>query len=397
MQAPASVPLRRGGSRYTSVSTLLHAQGAPLKRFCCASLFGLSVVSGHADASGVMDSQVDTFDEVKNEETVGIRNGSTVVAPIPFSNPTIGSGLVLGAGYLFNLDQGSDPSMLGLAALRSDNGSEGYGLAANFYFDNNLWQIETMFANAQINYDLYTPTGPLPISQAGIFARASLAYGITPDFSVGASLRYLNTDINPQIPGLPPIPPPFDQFLNVEIGSFGLVSKWDKRDDTIYATKGFILDAEVSRSYTLAGLTDDYSKGWLNFTHYMQPFDRAVIATRLSTCAVSTSTPFFDQCSLGGTDGFRGFSATQFLDLRSLSAQIEFRRQFTNRLGGIVFAGVGMVGPQFNELKIGSTHSSYGIGARYRVSKKFPVDFSVDYSRNSEREDQLYIYVGQRF
>ncbi|WP_235820296.1 BamA/TamA family outer membrane protein [Falsiruegeria litorea] len=353
--------------------------------------------SSQVHATGVLDSQVDDFDKVQKEETLGLRNGSVVVAPIPFSNPTIGSGLVLGAGYLFNIDEGSDPSLLGLAALRSDNGSEGYGLAANFYFNNNRWQIETLFANAAVNYDLYTPAAALPISQSGILARASLSYGFTHDASLGLSLRYLNTDINPAVPGLPPIPPPFNQFLNVEIANVGFVGKWDTRDDTIYPSKGFIVDGEVTRGYTLAGVTDDYSKGWINFTHYMQPFERAVIATRLSTCAVSTSTPFFDQCSLGGTDGFRGFSATQFLDFRSLSAQIEFRRQFTDRLGAIAFAGVGMVGPQFNDLKIGGTHSSYGLGARYRVSKKFPVDFSVDYSRNSEREDQLYIYVGQRF
>lgn len=368
-----------------------------MKRTCFVAVLWTFIVSSQVQASGVVDAQVDDFDDVQKEETVGVREGSVVVAPIPFSNPTIGSGLVLGAGYLFNIDEGSDPSLLGLAALRSDNGSEGYGLAANFYFDNNHWQIETLFANAQINYDLYTPTAPLPISQSGILARASLSYGFTQDASVGMSLRYLNTDINPASPGLPPIPPPFDQFLNVEIANIGLVGKWDTRDDTIYPTNGFIVEGEVTQGYTLAGLTDDYGKGWINFTHYMQPFQRAVIATRLSTCAVSTTTPFFDQCSLGGTDGFRGFSATQFLDFRSLSAQVEFRRQFTDRLGAIAFAGVGMVGPQFNELKIGGTHSSYGLGARYRVSKKFLVDFSIDYSRNSEREDQLYIYVGQRF
>ena len=368
-----------------------------MKRTCLTAAICGSFWSGQGLAAGVLDSQVNDFDEVQNEETVGFRNGSLVVAPIPFSNPTIGSGLILGAGYLFNIDPGSDPSMFGLAALRSDNGSEGYGLAANFYFSNNRWQVETLFANAQVNYDLYTPLAPLPISQSGILARASLSYGFTHDTSVGLSLRYLNTDINPAMPGLPPIPPPFNQFLNIEIANVGFVGKWDTRDDTIYPTKGFLLSGEASRGYTLAGVTDDYSKGFVNFTYYFRPFDRAVIAARLSTCVVSTGTPFFDQCSLGTTDGFRGFSATQFLDFRSASVQVEYRQQFTKRLGGVAFAGVGQVGPQFNELAIGGTHSAFGAGVRYRVSKKFPVDISVDYSRNSEREDQLYVYVGQRF
>ena len=91
------------------------------------------------------------------------------------------------------------------------------------------------------------------------------------------------------------------------------------------------------------------------------------------------------------------FSATQFLDYNSASLQLEYRHRFTKRLGAVAFAGVGQVGPQFKDLDIGGNHSAVGVGGRYRVSKKFPVDFSVDVSRNSQRENTLYIYVGQRF
>ncbi len=38
-----------------------------------------------------------------------------------------------------------------------------------------------------------------------------------------------------------------------------------------------------------------------------------------------------------------------------------------------------------------------GLGLRYRVSKKFPVDFAVDGSLSDEGDSLLYISVGQRF
>jgi hypothetical protein len=38
-----------------------------------------------------------------------------------------------------------------------------------------------------------------------------------------------------------------------------------------------------------------------------------------------------------------------------------------------------------------------GLGARLRVSKKFPVDFSVDVAVNREDEATTYVYLGQRF
>ncbi|GGH25660.1 Surface antigen [Cribrihabitans marinus] len=348
-------------------------------------------------ATGVIDSQTGGMNDASKEETVGFRNGSVIVAPIPFSNPTVGSGLVLGAGYLFSLDPGSDPSMVGIAGLRSDNGSRGAGLAANFYFDNNRWKIESLFAEADIRYDLYTGLGQIPIGQKGRFARASLSYGFTPEFSVGLALRYLDTSITPDGPGLPAIPPPFDRFLNVEVASVGLLTSWDRRDDTIYPTRGFVLDAEALSNHTLTGLTGDYLKGYANFSAYRPIGSNGVLAGRLSACGASDETPFFDQCSLGATDGFRGFSVTQFLDRRSVSAQLEYRHRFGDRFGAVLFGGAGRVGDSFGNLDADGTHSAVGLGARYRVSRKFPVDFSVDLSRNNEGDDVVYVYVGQRF
>ncbi|WP_170480366.1 BamA/TamA family outer membrane protein [Ruegeria arenilitoris] len=235
------------------------------------------------------------------------------------------------------------------------------------------------------------------MTQDGDLARIEFSYGITPEISAGLSVRYLDTSVSLDGLGLPPIPPPFDQFLNMRIITPALVAAWDRRDDTIYPTRGSNLQAEISHSYTLKGVTGDYSKAFVNYTHYLNPTAKGVIAARASICGASQDTPFFDQCSLGGTDAFRGFPVTQFLDFRSASLQIEYRHQFTKRIGAVAFGGVGQTGDSFSDLSDGGTHSAVGLGARYRVSKKFPVDFSVDWARNDLDEDQLYIYVGQRF
>lgn len=365
-----------------------------------ASLAGLfTLISAEPGIAGstVTENHLDQIDTLQDEETVGFRNGSVVVAPIPFSNPTIGSGLLLGAGYLFNLDETSKPSMIGLAALRSDNGTTGYGLAANFAFDNNRWLIESLFAKADARYDLYTSAGKLPVGQKGTLARLSLAYGVSREMSFGASLRYLDTLITPSVNGLPPIPPPLDQFLNTEIATLGLFMDLDKRDDTLYPTKGSSLHIEVANGYSLSGITGDYTTGYLTYSHFYSISKQGVIAAIVSACGASSSTPFFDQCGLGTIDGFRGFSAMQFFDTRSAAAQIEYRHRFSDRFGAVAFAGAGQVGPTLSQLSANGTHSAAGLGIRYRVSKKFPVDFSVDYSRNNLKEDQVYVYVGQRF
>ncbi|WP_170347608.1 hypothetical protein [Ruegeria atlantica] len=344
-----------------------------------------------------IEDGIEAFDATQEETSTGLRNGSLVVAPIPFADPTLGTGVTLSAGYLFNMDEGSKPSLVGIAGLRSDNGSEAFGAAANFAFDNNRWQVETLFAKADFNYDLYTTIGELPVTQDGRIARVELSYGITSELSVGISTRYLDTTVNPGDGGLPPIPPPFNQFLNMEIVSPGFVLKFDRRDDTIYPKTGSILKTEFSHNFTTKGVTGDYSKAFVNYTHYLNPVPDGVVAARLATCTASTETPFFDQCSLGATDAFRGFPVTQFLDLRSVSIQLEYRHQLTKRIGAVAFVGTGQTGDSFSNLFSGTTHSAFGFGGRFRVSKKFPVDFSVDWARNSQGNDQLYIYVGQRF
>ncbi|MEY8839996.1 BamA/TamA family outer membrane protein, partial [Cribrihabitans sp. XS_ASV171] len=110
-------------------------------------------------------------------------------------------------------------------------------------------------------------------------------------------------------PALPPIPPPFDRFLDVEVANVGLVAEWDTRDDSIYPTTGHWLAVQAAQGIALSGLISDYQKAYANFSTYFSPYDKGVLAARVSVCAASRETPFFDQCGLGTTDAFRGFSA----------------------------------------------------------------------------------------
>jgi len=74
-----------------------------------------------AENQGVIDTQFEAIPDVGSETKYGFRNGSIVVAPIPFSNPTIGAGLMLGAGYLFTTSEGSKPSVVGIGGFRSED------------------------------------------------------------------------------------------------------------------------------------------------------------------------------------------------------------------------------------------------------------------------------------
>ncbi len=333
--------------------------------------------------------------EEAQESGLGFTSGSLIIAPIPFSNPMIGSGLMLGAGYLFQLDAGSDPSIIGAGALRSDNGSQAVAAGVSFKFHDNRWQLSLGGGKADVKYDLYSGTTAIPLRQKGTLARASLAYGWTPDISLGVVTRYLDTRITTQSQLFPNLPARFQPNLNATILNAGLEGTWDKRDDSIYPTEGFKLKASWQHGFIVDGPGSQYNKSYALLDAYYALGTDTVIATRSAICAATQNAPFFDSCSVGGIDAMRGFNATQILDARSLSAQIELRQRFGTRLGVVLFGGLGAAGTSFDQLN--TSGAAGGLGVRYRVSKKFPVDFAIDASYNDQHDKLLYISVGQRF
>lgn len=346
-------------------------------------------------AESNLDHKMAPLTAASSNPEFGLRSGSLIVAPVPFSDPMIGSGLAIGAGYLFKIDEGSDPSMLGVGYLGSENGSEGYGLTFNLNFMDNRWSIGATYIDADINYDLISRLGTLPIEQTGELYKLKLLYGITPEFRLGASARYLESTIRSSDPIFPNLPTHIRLPNGFSTVGFGLVADYARLDDKIYPTTGFNLAFSSTYNKPSNRFGNEYFKSILTYDKYITAGNDGVLALRLVGCSAPGRVPFYDLCSLGGTDSFRGYNITQFLDNALLSSQVEYRKRLGKRIGVVAFGGVGAVGDGFDDLD--DVGSAIGLGLRYRVSKKFPVDFAVDGSINDEGDRLLYISVGQRF
>ncbi|RYH12066.1 BamA/TamA family outer membrane protein [Tropicimonas sp. IMCC6043] len=324
-----------------------------------------------------------------------------MVAPIPLSNPTIGSGLILGAGYLFKADEGSDTSFFGAAAMRTNNGSRAAGAGASLHFADNRWNIQVMGGAAQVFYDLYgfnaDRTGPVPIEQDGAFARINLTYGLTDTLSFGIDGTYLDTRVtSPKVQELlDPVPP--DLGIQIRQATFGPVLKFDTVDDSIYPTRGIDLTYTGQYGKGLEGFHTTFWKNVMIGTGYAPLRDRVVLAGKLTGCSVTDGAPFYNLCIIGGTDGFRGYPVGEYLGHALGSAQGAVRFRFGDRWGAAAFAGVGTVAPEFFALRDGPRLYAGGLGLRFRISKKFPLDFAVDAALNADSERTTYVRVGQAF
>lgn len=373
----------------------------------CAAATVLAALSGGdalAQASGPPKERItDTLAQTA-EAPVGLAAGSFILAPIPLSNPTIGNGLTVVGGYLFQLDAKSDTSFAGIAYMRTDNGTEAAGAAANLSFGEGRWSVLAAYAQADVNYTLSGLSdldfGGLPISQDGAVAKLRVLYGLTDALSVGIDSLWLSTTVSPDraTDGLFPVLPGF----GIEVTDLlaGLVLEWDTVDDNIYPTTGarIQLTAQQGRAVALGGdFESDYGRAIFDVRAYAPLTDSGVLALRGTLCRASSGTPFYNLCALGATDGMRGFAFGEALGGALASVQGEYRQRLGPRFAVTAFAGAGAVSPRSDRFEDSETRYAGGIGLRYRLSRKFPLDFSLDGAFNDADQGSTYVYLGQSF
>ncbi|WP_204114143.1 BamA/TamA family outer membrane protein [Shimia biformata] len=329
------------------------------------------------------------------EDTVGIKNGSFVAAPIPSRSIELGFGLAGIAAYLFQMDEGSSASYFGLGYFESENNSLAYGAAGSLSFDNDNWKLGAYAGYADINYNMYIANLPVPLNQTGELADVSLKYQVAPEIYVGGEVQYFRSRVSLNSGGL--LPPELTPSARMSLLIGSVLAEYDTRDDTIYPTQGIFAEAKLSYGTDLDGLVDDYHRTIVKLQGHWPLGDNGVLVGRFTGCVNSASTPFFSKCAIGGTDSLRGFAPMRYVGNGLASVQGEYRHRFNNWFGAVAFAGAGMTDSDFDGTTGKQVHAAAGIGLRVRLNKNFPLDYSIDAAISDEGDQSLYLYVGQRF
>jgi outer membrane translocation and assembly module TamA len=258
------------------------------------------------------------------------------------------------------------------------------------------WRVSAVAGAAEVFYDLYLDDRALPIAQSGWLGRVEAQRRIADGGYLGLRLRYLSVDTRVRFStlGAGLIP---DLGAEVTAGLAGPTLEADFRDDDIAPRAGWRMQAVALQSFDEpfedfgAG---DYQSATVLFDHFTPLFTGDALAIRLAACGVTGDAPFFELCSLGGDDGFRGYASGRYLGRRLLSAQAEYRGRFSERWGWVAFGGVGGVGDALGEDDV--IKPAGGVGLRYRLSRDFGLDFSADIAVGDEGAAG-YVYLGQAF
>ncbi len=338
-------------------------------------------------------SQSDTQPPEKNAKKTRTKRGALVIAPIPISSPSIGSGLVLAVGYIFPLsktDKVSPPSVVGTAGLYTNNETRGFAIGGQLFLKQNTYQVTAGYVRGNVNYDLYGSGDfaglKLPLQQTGQGFRAELLgrvgwkFFLGPRFLTGSSTLTLR----PSSGDTPPPPP--DLGLHTTLTAIGATLTRDTSPNRFYPTGGMYFKFTSDFYSQTLGSKYSFQSYVTTFSKYWGLSENQVLAYNGYFCATSGHPPFFGNCVYGTSNQLRGYVAGKYFDRYMVATQLEYRLSLPWRLGVVAFGGVGEVVPGGDQLLFtdNSFLPSGGGGLRFQLSKQYHVNLRADIARGKD-------------
>lgn len=321
------------------------------------------------------------------------RGTSLVIAPLPISSQAIGSGIIPVTAYIFPIsktDKVSDPSLVGVVALFTDNGSRAFGLAGQTYFARNTYKATVVYGRGNLNYDLYgsgAATGlRLPLKQTGQIFQAEFLRSIGWKFLLGPRFRVGNSTITVRPSEHQTPPPPPDIGINSNLAAIGARVVRDSSRNRFYPANGSYFSFTSDFYAEPLGSKYSFQSYTTVFTKYWGWGERQVFAYNGYSCITGGKPPFYGNCIYGANNELRGYVAGKYLDRYMLTSQAEYRFTLPFRLGVVAFGGIGEAIPGGDQLlfKENSFLPAGGGGLRLLLSKQFHVNLRADFARGRD-------------
>jgi hypothetical protein len=297
-------------------------------------------------------------------------------------------------GYIFpfqKADTVSPPSVVGGAALFTDNGSKGLALAGGFYLKQNTYHITTVYFRGNINYDFYgigtdarNEGSKLPLKQTGQAFLGEFLYRLGAKFFVGPRVLAGDSTITLRPSEGSAIPLPPNIGIDTSLIALGFRMNRDTRPNRFYPVKGTLFD--VTSNFFSQGLSSKYSfqSHRSTFNYYRSFGSKQVLAYNLFLRATAGGPPFYGECIFGTNNELRGYVAGQYIDRDMVATQLEYRLELPWRFGIVVFGGIGEVAPSVSQFRYDNILPAGGGGVRFKLSQKYNVNLRADIAQGKD-------------
>jgi hypothetical protein len=348
------------------------------------------------------DTIQDLAEETSRFKFLSKKPKDLLLVPIPMSNPTFGTGLILGGAYFYpqtEAQKEAQPaSFTGAAAGYTSKDSWFAGVMQQNYWKEDTWRFTGAAGYVDLNLDLI-PTASNDNAEKsvdwlvkGSLFQARISRKLRGNWYLGASVRYL--DISQTI-GMDIEDEDNDFNIEAETSALGVGVHldFDSRDLPSNAFKGRYLELKAIGSYVSGSEADNYQSYHARFRSYHPLRDNLVLAWEVNGCSRSGQVPLWDTCRLG----LRGFPATDYLGKQSLYGQAELRWRIYKQWGMVGFAGAGRMNETLGRYGEDETIPSYGLGIRFMVMESQRINVRVDYARSDKGNEAWYLSVTEAF
>ena len=328
-----------------------------------------------------------------------------VVAPIPISNPTFGTGLAVVVMPFYHLGADSPLSNTIVAAGALSSGSVGVAAAQSTRLRGDQMRIDGSVGYADVRYSFYG-TGSdagssglsVPIVQRALFFTPELLFRAAGAAFFGVRYRGIRVDTeHGSMPGaLPPaIAATLPGAISINSSGFGPRVVYDTRDHEQNPASGLFIDLRTNFADTAFGSDFSYQTWELGANAYRRT-GPGVLALRGYACGASADAPLFDLCLFGAGNDLRGYEVGRYRDRAMIAGQGEYRFPLSGRLGAVVFAGWVKVARSFEDMNRSPGLPAAGVGLRWLASQRARVNLSVDIATGRDGTS-AYVYVRESF
>ena len=171
----------------------------------------------------------------------------------------------------------------------------------------------------------------------------------------------------------------------------------DTRDIVNYPRNGVLFDITVQSNNNLVGATFDYLSVITSFSKYLTVKDN-VLALNFNSTSIFGTAPFYELALFGGGKKSRGYVEGEYRANHGFAFQAEYRIRFKklNRFGGVLFASIGQVFDDIDEINFSNSLPAIGGGLRYLLSREQNLNLRVDAGLGINGF-QFYVTFGEAF
>ncbi|MBV9190160.1 MAG: BamA/TamA family outer membrane protein, partial [Betaproteobacteria bacterium] len=255
-----------------------------------------------------------------------------VVAPIPISNPTVGTGLAVVVMPFYYLGPDSPLSNTAVAAGYTSSGSWALGAAQTTRLRGDELRVDGLLAFFELRYNFFGKGAEageagrfVPISQKAAAFVPELLFQWREHLFLGVRYRGIKVETALDTTQVPPELAPFiDVSGAIASSGVGPVAVLDTRDNEMNPARGWLAEFRGNFAEHTFGSDTSYTNYSASANHYLRA-GLGVLALRAYVCGASERTPLFDLCLYGAGNDLRGYEIGRYRDRAMFATQAEYR------------------------------------------------------------------------